>query len=181
MGKTIRPAPDGKGTYSELDGDNTFDGTQTGDAWTTPKPTVKGHPDTQSTRDSDDVPIIEYAPEHITESVYRPIVALKVDKTASYNILVTEAYNFIFTNTGATGSITFTLPVAAVGMEIMFYSNAAQDLVIDPNGTDQIMSTDTAGDTITSDATVGSHIVLRCLNANTWSVMSSQGTWTEEV
>src|SRR5690606_25911799 len=44
----------------------------------------------------------------------------------------------VVTNLGAAGAATFALPAATVGLEFLFYVLAAQELRIDPNGTETI-------------------------------------------
>jgi len=58
-----------------------------------------------------------------------------VAKTANYTI--TEKYATVFTNTGATGTIVFTLPVAKAGLgPYEFLIDAAFQVDVDPNGTE---------------------------------------------
>lgn len=52
-----------------------------------------------------------------------------VAKTASYSVLVSDN-NTIFTNTGAAGAVTFTLPAAAKGLRYRFFGTANQNLLV---------------------------------------------------
>jgi hypothetical protein len=86
------------------------------------------------------------------------------------------------TNTGAGAAIVMALPAATVGLNFWFYVNAAQELRIDPNGTQTIALPSTgaqssAGAYITADA-VGEWVRIVCIVAGTWSVMGYAGTWT---
>jgi len=90
----------------------------------------------------------------------------------------------VHTNTGAAGTITLILPAATVGLEFYFYVGAAQELRLDPNGTETISLPSTgvagaAGKYLSADA-VGETVHLLCGKAGTWSVMGYTGTWTAE-
>jgi hypothetical protein len=89
----------------------------------------------------------------------------------------------VFTNEGAAGAITFALPAATVGMRFRFQVLVAQELRIDPNGTETIGLPSTgaqqaAGKYITADA-VGEGIEIFCVKAGSWHVRGV-GTWTAE-
>ena len=71
-----------------------------------------------------------------------------VAKTAAYTIPA-EHNGCVYTNTGATSIVIFTLPPAVVGLSFTIVRTevaAAKDVRAEPDGTDQIMGTDTAGD-----------------------------------
>lgn len=90
----------------------------------------------------------------------------------------------IHTNAGASGAITFALPAATVGLEYQFGVRAAQELRIDPNGSETISLPSTgvpgaAGKYLTADA-VGETVRLLCVAAGTWAVVGYTGTWTAE-
>lgn len=91
----------------------------------------------------------------------------------------------VISNLGASGAATWVLPKAVPGLEFRFAVKVAQQLRIDPNGTETIELPSTAaqqaaGKYIVADA-IGEFIHLRCLVAGTWSVVASGGTWTAEV
>jgi len=143
-------------------------------------PSVKGVPDTLSLRNTSDVPVILYAPAHITTDVYRPVITASESIIENYTVPATKMYGFAFNNYGATGAITLNLPSAVVGMNIAVQLAAAQDVDINPADADRIMGlTNAAGDAISSDATIGSFILLQCFYAGTWQVIASNGTWTD--
>ena len=88
------------------------------------------------------------------------------------------------TNTGAAGTITFTLPVATVGLRYGFAVGVAQVLAVDPNGSQTISAPTTgvpsaAGKNVSADA-IGEMIEIACLIAGNWSVLRAVGTWTVE-
>lgn len=103
--------------------------------------------------------------------------------TASDTLKVGEI-GTIHSNRGASGAITLTLPAAAVGMAYRFTVEAAQELRIDPNGTEVIGLPSTgaygaAGKYLVADA-VGEWVHLVCVEAGKWFAMGYAGTWTAE-
>jgi hypothetical protein len=104
-------------------------------------------------------------------------------KTANYTVLVSESGK-TFTTVGAAGAVTFALPAAVVGLKFRFRVGAAQELRIDPNGTEVIALPSTgvaggAGKYLTADAD-GETVDVECTKAGTWSVFGFTGTWTAE-
>lgn len=104
-------------------------------------------------------------------------------KTANYTVTTNDSGSG-FTNTGAAGAITFALPAATVGLNYYFRVSVAQELRIDPNGTETISLPSTgvpgaAGKYLTADA-IGETVRLICAVAGTWSVFGYTGTWTAE-
>jgi hypothetical protein len=89
----------------------------------------------------------------------------------------------IFSNYGDTsGTLVWTLPAAAAGLEYTFVVEALVSTKIDVNTAagDQIMNiTNTAGDYIWADA-IGETITLVATGPSYWHVKSYYGTWTEE-
>jgi hypothetical protein len=78
----------------------------------------------------------------------------------------------------------FSLPVAKAGLHYYFVVGAAQELRIDPNGTETISLPSTgvagaAGKYLSADA-VGESVHLVCWKDGTWAVMGYTGTWTAE-
>ena len=117
-----------------------------------------------------------------------------IAKTANYSVLFADSYS-IFSNTGAAGTITFSLPTAILGMEFTFYVGAAQQLRVDPGANDKFQYTTLAGG-ITSMAdgeyivcsTTGGLLHIRCFDAAVgWVILNDSvggvggvGAWTEE-
>jgi len=99
-------------------------------------------------------------------------------KATDYTVVVNDSYTY-FTNTGAGGSVTFTLPTPVVGMMYEFYRDANQTVVIDVGSGVTIQvgaSATTSGGDVTLDA-VGSSIRITAISTKQW-VGSSVGTLT---
>lgn len=102
--------------------------------------------------------------------------------TASDTLTIAESGTY-HTNTGASGAITFTLPAATVGLRYGFAVGAAQELRIDPAGTETASLPSTgvpgaAGAYLTANA-IGENVEIACLIAGNWSVLNYTGTWTQ--
>lgn len=102
-------------------------------------------------------------------------------KTANYTVVANTDNGKTFTNEGAGAAITFALPAATVGQWYRFVVKAAQELRIDPNGT-QTIALDTgvqqaAGAYITANA-IGERISIECVKAGEWETNDPVGTWT---
>lgn len=87
------------------------------------------------------------------------------------------------TNTGASGAIVAALPVATVGLRFSFSVGAAQELRINPSGTETIsLPSDgipgAAGKYLTANA-IGETVMLECFIAGNWTTRGN-GTWTAE-
>lgn len=103
-------------------------------------------------------------------------------KTANYTV-TTNDVGKLFTNEGASGAITFALPAATVGLWYDFVVKAAQELRIDPNGTETVSLPtgvqQAAGKYISADA-IGERISVECVKAGVWETRMGVGTWTAE-
>ena len=102
-------------------------------------------------------------------------------KTAAYTVTANDVGK-TFTNAGASGAVAFSLPVATVGLWYRFKVQAAQELRIDPNGTETIsLPADgvkqAAGAYLTANA-VGEGVEVECVTAGTWEANYYTGTWT---
>lgn len=96
----------------------------------------------------------------------RPVSA----KTTGYTVVSTDTNTF-FTNIGASGSVTFTLPSPSAGMTYEFYRSANQTIVVDVGGSVVIRagaSATTSGGDVTLDA-VGSKIKITAVSATEWA------------
>lgn len=104
--------------------------------------------------------------------------------TASPYAVVESQCGATFDTTGTAGTVHFDLPAALVGMEYKFAVGAAQELQIDPNGTETIALPSTgvqgaAGKYLTANA-ANEGVWLRCNRAGQWDVVAFTGTWTAE-
>ena len=104
-----------------------------------------------------------------------PVVA----KTASYQLKASDMGK-LFTNRGASGTITFTLPVIAAagkpalsGWYCEFSTVAAQAIVIASSPADKlVVHADAAADTVTTAATIGQNFKVVC-DGTAWIVVSN--------
>lgn len=83
-------------------------------------------------------------------------------------------------NTGAGGAIEFDLPAATVGMKVRANVVVAQNLALDPDGTEHIFNgalADIGAGTPCLANAVGESATFECLVAGRWNVTSSVGTW----
>jgi len=103
--------------------------------------------------------------------------------TADDTLLASES-GTMHTTVGAIGTVVFTLPAATVGLEYFFKVGAAQELRIDPDGTETCALPSTgvqgaAGKYLTANA-AGETVHLICDTAGEWSCYGYTGTWTAE-
>ena len=96
-------------------------------------------------------------------------------KTGNYTV-THQDFGKIFTNRGAAGTITFTLPLSGAafkGAWVEFYTAAAQSIAIATNPVDTlVVHADLTADSITTAATIGQHI--KCISDGTgWLVISN--------
>lgn len=106
-------------------------------------------------------------------------------KTANYTLTKADMEGGVFTNEGAAGAVVFALPAAEVGMRARFYCATAQEIRLDPNGTETIVLPSTnaqgaAGKYLTFDA-IGEWIEVECKATGTWSTTGWSGTFAHEV
>jgi hypothetical protein len=102
---------------------------------------------------------------------------------ADYVILAGECGS-CFNNFGAAGAVTLTLPPAEDGLWFDFAVRTAQQLRVDPNGTDTISLPSNgvpgaAGKYLWADA-VGETVRLSCMGGSNWAVYGYTGSWTAE-
>lgn len=107
-----------------------------------------------------------------------------VDHTTNFTFTLANENLQAHTNNGATGTLVFTLPVSFTGIEYIISVQTAQQLRIDPNGSETIALPSTgvqgaAGKFIYS-STVASTVHIMCLKTGTWSIVGWSGTWAME-
>jgi uncharacterized membrane protein len=113
-------------------------------------------------------------------------IAATVVSTVAATITRAQAVRHVFvSNAGASGAVTFTLPPAEPGLRVTAIVEAAQQLRLDPSGTETVALPSTgvqsaAGKYIWADAAT-EHVNLVCLVKGTWDVVGFSGTWTAEV
>lgn len=99
-----------------------------------------------------------------------------LDISSSPRILTTDESGRIFTNTGASGSITFTLPTATKGLMYSFAKVVAQDIIIDAADGDYIADSSVSGNiSNVADETWG-YLTLLAVSTSMWLVFGN-GTW----
>jgi len=104
-------------------------------------------------------------------------------KSASYTIVhPVDAPGTTFTNDGATGSITFTLPKAKIdllGVHYRFRAVADQTIVVQPPDADTLLTlNDTAADSIalqTAGQKIGGVIEVECVKVGTGYQWAASG------
>ena len=116
--------------------------------------------------------------------VNTPVILDKHEAHTSGDTLTAAESGSTHTNTGASGAITIVLPAATVGQWYCFHVGAAQELRLDPNGSETISLPSTgvqgaAGKYLVADA-VGEWVKLKCVIAGTWTAEGYAGTWTAE-
>lgn len=103
-------------------------------------------------------------------------------KTADYTVVAGTDNGKTFTNEGASGAVVFALPAATVGQWYRFQVKAAQELRIDPNGTETMSlpssgAKQAAGAYLTANAD-GEALEVECVKAGEWESRYYTGTWT---
>ena len=102
-----------------------------------------------------------------------------VDKTASYSPTKQESGG-LFTNAGASGEITYTLPAATNGLGYCFYVYAAQTMTLELDDADQFHHlTNAAGDRLQNAGTAGDSICVYAKDGTYWVPMQEIGTWSD--
>jgi len=100
-----------------------------------------------------------------------------VDIASGPRTLDTDESGKIFTNTGASGSITFNLPSAVKGLMFTIAKVVGQDVVIQAAAGDYIADSSVAGTmTNSDDEDISSILELRCVSDSKWIAYGS-GTW----
>lgn len=100
-------------------------------------------------------------------------------KTANDSLIAAQSYQ-TFTNEGAAGSVTLTLPTPVSGLEFTFVVVAAQTLIIDVAGSVVIYVGEipsSAGGSAFSNSP-GSTITLKAVSTTVWVATSLVGMWT---
>jgi hypothetical protein len=114
----------------------------------------------------------------IVNMAYKPRV---VAKAANYTVLATES-GTIFTTTGATGAVTFTLPAPAAGLIYTFFNTVDQNMTVAGAVDDKIITFNDLDADSVSFSTAGNKIgacVQVVSDGTSWLVMPmGSGTMT---
>lgn len=101
-------------------------------------------------------------------------------KTVNETLTAAQSYQ-VFTNEGASGTVTLTLPTPAAGLEFTFAVVAAESLVVDVGGSVVIALgpgiESTAGGQISANEP-GAFVTLKCLSASRWQAIAGSFGWT---
>jgi hypothetical protein len=100
-------------------------------------------------------------------------------KTANETLTADQSYQ-TFTNEGAAGTVTLSLPTPVAGLEFTFVVVASQSLVIDVGGSVVIYVGETpssAGGSASANSP-GSIITLKAISTTVWVATSLVGSWT---
>lgn len=105
-----------------------------------------------------------------------------VVKTADYTVVADVDNGKLFTNEGADGAVVFALPAATVGQWYGFCVKEAQEIRVDPNGTETVSlpssgAKQSAGAYLTANAD-GESLEIACVKAGEWESRFYTGTWT---
>jgi len=103
-----------------------------------------------------------------------------VEEQTGNDTLTDAESNTVYTNEGAGGDITLTLPTAVAGIQYTFIVQENNKLEVEAASGDTIrIATEesAAAGTIDSDL-VGSTVTLVCINATEWVAVAMLGTWT---
>jgi hypothetical protein len=111
-----------------------------------------------------------------------PQIGVATVNNYTTNTSLTSAQSYgISTNSGASGSVTLTLPAAAIGLQYTFVVVAAQTLQINVTGGSVIIGlgeiASSAGGNISSNSPY-SAVSLLCLSSTLWAATSIVGTWS---
>jgi hypothetical protein len=101
-------------------------------------------------------------------------------KTANDTLTADQSYQ-TFTNEGASGPVTLTLPTPAAVLEFTFAVATAQTLTLDVGGSVVIAlgpgNETTAGGQISANEP-GAFVTLKCLSATRWQAIAGAFGWT---
>jgi len=101
-------------------------------------------------------------------------------ETSNETLTADQSYQ-TFTNEGASGSVTLSLPTPSVGLEFTFAVVAEQSLIVDVGGSVVIALgpgiESTAGGQISANEP-GAFVTLKCLSATRWQAIAGSFGWT---
>lgn len=98
-------------------------------------------------------------------------------KTASYTIQEWDQNGYIFSNRGAAGAVTFTLPTPKAGRIFHFLKATQQNLVIQATNGAKVAGSNANKAYQNTAAESGSQSVTIMADGTDWFLMASSGTW----
>lgn len=106
-----------------------------------------------------------------------PAISGVIVKAASHTITVAECNGRItFSNEGAGGLVTFTLPAAIAGLSVKFMVQDVLGIKVEDGGGDTIRLGAASSATGIQSTTVGDTVALICINAAEWIGLRSGST-----
>lgn len=100
-----------------------------------------------------------------------------IDVASGPRAVTSDESGRIFTNTGSSGSVTFTLPTAEKGLVYSFAKVVAQDIVIDAADGDYIADSAASGNiSNVADGEVWGFITLLAVSNSMWLIYGN-GSW----
>lgn len=98
-------------------------------------------------------------------------------KTAAYTVTEADAaLGKAFDNTGAGGSVTFTLPTPKKGMRVKFFKTAAQNVVVAAAAGSTINNAASWTNSTGGDSNVG-YLEVTAISSTVWRITGREGTW----
>ena len=98
-------------------------------------------------------------------------------KTSNYSILAADCTgSYGFSNDGAAGTITFTLPTAVAGYKVDIYNAEDQAILIGAGAADTLKVDGMSAASTLISAVKGDNITLYCINATEWLAIT-KGNW----
>lgn len=116
-------------------------------------------------------------------AINRKASTREINVTADYSVNRLTDNGATFTNTGASGAVTVTLPTATIDQAYKFRTTAAQAIKIDCQSTDDIQNVATAQNAdgqYTSLTANNCFVEIMCRVAGHWIVTQLFGTLTDE-
>jgi hypothetical protein len=105
-------------------------------------------------------------------------VVAKTQAVSPYSVTAAESGR-LFTNEGATASVTFSLPTAVAGLTYTFVVQDADGIIVDAatGDTIQVAASVSATSGNATSTTIGSSLTLTAINATEWVATSMLGSW----
>lgn len=104
-----------------------------------------------------------------------------LENASAYTIPDSTVGPVIYTNNGATDTITLTLPTFfATGSQYCVFVQDAYTITVSPDPSDLILAlTDAIGDSIQNTGTIGSNLCIVAIDDDNWAPIGQVGTWSD--